>query len=551
MARKGHQVYSWGRGEDGQLGLGDTNDQCLPVFVEALKDKDVRQVACGSGHTVVLSVDGEVFTWGRGDDGRLGHGDNGWKYVPRLVEALHGKVICQVACGSYHTAAVAEDGSLFMFGGGMYGKLGLGNERGHSTPCLVESLIGRVVTAVACGSRHTVVLCDDHTVYTWGDKENGVTGHPDTDGHQYLPRRVEALRDVKATQISACGFHTAALTDGGQVYAWGEGKFGRLGLGSERNQLLPARLDSLVGHHVVHVSCGGFHTAAITDLGETFTWGGGEHGQLGHGDRVNRMSPYMVAALRDKTVAQITCGWSHTVALTDSGEVYTWGNGDHGKLGHGDCMKVTLPQRVEELHGKHVVSIASYNEHTSALCVDTDLLEPPSPLSSAFLSQLRMLVNNPDFSDVTFVVEDRAVHAHRAFLAVRCEHFRAMFSSGMRESHETEVIIPSLSYTVFLVLMDFIYTDYVDIASEHAIELYMAADLYGLDRLKSLCESAVHRLISVDTAANLLQAAAEVHAVDLRAACMKFIIRNFDDVSKTEGFAGLSRDLILCVLQAR
>ena len=122
-------VYSWGRGEDGQLGLGDTNDQYRPVVVEALQDKGVLSIACGSGHTVVLTGnptdipfkrfshiqihvmyfildDGDVYTWGRGDDGRLGHGDNGWKYVPRVVEALCGKNIRQVTCGSYHTAAV-------------------------------------------------------------------------------------------------------------------------------------------------------------------------------------------------------------------------------------------------------------------------------------------------------------------------------------------------------------------------------------------------------------------------------------------------------------
>ena len=61
-----------GRGEDGQLGLGDTADQDEPTYVDALRGVGVKEIACGSGHTVVLSTDGEVYTWGRGDDGRLG-----------------------------------------------------------------------------------------------------------------------------------------------------------------------------------------------------------------------------------------------------------------------------------------------------------------------------------------------------------------------------------------------------------------------------------------------------------------------------------------------
>lgn len=108
-------VYSWGRGEDGQLGIGDTSDQDVPTYVDSLRGVGVKQIACGSGHTVVLTGEGEVYTWGRGDDGRLGHGDNGWKYVPRLANSLTGQIITHVTCGSYHTAAVSSNGDLFTY----------------------------------------------------------------------------------------------------------------------------------------------------------------------------------------------------------------------------------------------------------------------------------------------------------------------------------------------------------------------------------------------------------------------------------------------------
>lgn len=61
----GLAVFTWGRGEDGQLGLGDTSDQDEPTYVDALRGVGVRQIACGSGHTVVLTTDGEVYTWGK------------------------------------------------------------------------------------------------------------------------------------------------------------------------------------------------------------------------------------------------------------------------------------------------------------------------------------------------------------------------------------------------------------------------------------------------------------------------------------------------------
>ncbi|RQM20636.1 hypothetical protein B5M09_000397 [Aphanomyces astaci] len=489
-------VYSWGRGEDGQLGLGDTSDQYRPVVVEALRERIVVQIACGSGHTVVLDDKGDVYTWGRGDDGRLGHGDNGWKFVPRLVESLQTKQIKQVTCGSYHTAAVTVSGELYTWGGGMYGKLGHGNEVGHSVPYLVETLSNLKVDQVACGSRHTVVLLQNSDVYTWGDKENGVSGQGDTDGHQYLPCAVEELKNKGIKQIAACGFHTAAL----KLYTFGEGKFGRLGHNNERNQIVAKVVDTLVSSPIRQVACGGFHTAAVSD----------------------------------------------------TGEVFTWGNGDHGKLGHNDQVKVTLPRAVDGLHGKRVVSVASYNEHTVAL-VDPVLAFRPLLLSSTYASDMQTLVDEPDFADVVFLVESRRIFGHRAILAARCPHFKAMFSSGMRESRELEVPVPSIRIPVFLALLEYVYNDVVaaDMTAEMAIELYACADMYGLDRLKGLCEVLVQKGLVVDNAGVLLQAADELHASRLREICMHFIIRHFDYVTKTEGFHMLSRDLILETLQNR
>lgn len=198
------------------------SDQDEPTFVDALRGVGVSQIACGSGHTVVLTTDGQVYTWGRGDDGRLGHGDNGWKYVPRIAQSLSGQVIVQVTCGSYHTAAVASNGDLFTWGGGMYGKLGHGNESGHSTPRRVEGLVGLTVSQIACGSRHTAVLTSTGALYTWGDKENGVAGHGDTEGHQYTPKLLERMAGKRVIQLSACGFHTGCLTDSHEVYTVSE-----------------------------------------------------------------------------------------------------------------------------------------------------------------------------------------------------------------------------------------------------------------------------------------------------------------------------------------
>ncbi|CAM9820772.1 unnamed protein product [Chrysoparadoxa australica] len=525
---KGRLSFVFGRGEDGQLGLGDTEDQDAPVLVEALQGKPVVSIACGSGHTLVTLEDGVIYTWGRGDDGRLGHGDQGWKYVPRAVQALSGKRTVQATCGSYHTAAVTDQGELYTWGGGMYGKLGHGNESGHSIPWRVEYLVnkGIIVSQVACGSRHTCIVSTEGEVYSWGDKENGVVGHNDCEGHQYLPRVIETLGGKIVRQVAACGFHTAAVTEAGEVYSWGEGKFGRLGHGTERNQLAPKAVEALLGQRVLHVACGGFHSAAITERG-LYTWGGGEHGQLGHGDKVNKHTPCLVEALERRVATQVTCGWSHTVALCEGGRVYTWGNGDHGKLGHGDTLKVTLPRLVESLSAVHVIKVASYNEHTAVL-VEPSGGSGTVSLSSSFVVDLGRLVNG-EFNDVTFVVEGQPVRAHKAFLAVRCEHFRAMFSSGMQESHQDQanqsIVIPNIRLPIFMAFLHYIYTDTLCQGIEEAIELYMLADLYMCEGLKTMCVEVVSKCINTENAAHLLQLSEDMRASEIRTLCLGFIVR--------------------------
>ncbi|KAF1777360.1 SKP1/BTB/POZ domain [Phytophthora cactorum] len=447
-------VYSWGRGEDGQLGLGDTSDQHRPVPIDALAERRIVQIACGSGHTVVLT--GAFFARRRsihmGPRRRRAPGPRRQRLEirARLVEELRGKNIRQVTCGSYHTAAVTVSGPVHV-GRWHVRKTGPRQRDGSLDPFLVETLKSMQVRQVACGSRHTVVLLENKDVYTWGDKENGVSGHGDTEGHQYLPCPVEELRGKSIVQISACGFHTAALSEFGEVFTFGEGKFGRLGHNSERNQPVARFVEALAGKRVKQVACGGFHTAAVTETGE-----------------------------------------------------------------------VTLPKLVDVLEGKRVISVASYNEHTVAL-VDPVAMLRASMLTSSYVGDMRQLIDSAEFSDVTFLIEGRAVHSHRAILAAR----------------------------IFLALLEYIYVDSINVGAEMALELYAAADLYTLDRLKGLCEIIVQKNINVDNAAALFQSADDLHSYRLREICLSYMVQNFDMVTKSDGFAGLSRDLILEVLQNR
>lgn len=171
--------------------------------------------------------------------------------------------------------------------------------------------------------------------------------------------------------------------------------------------------------------------------------------------------------------------------------------------------------------------------------------EPVSIPPSNLVDDLRKLINNPAFADVTFLVESQAVYATRAHLAARSEHFRALFYGGMRESSAADerIVLPDVSHPVFLLLLEYIYTDQVaDISSELAVHLLIAAERFLLDRLKALCEDTIRKGISIENVVQIMMTAKAHRAEGLKDICMDFIITNEDKIKSTPQFKELIQE---------
>ncbi|XRB09249.1 ultraviolet-B receptor UVR8 [Pycnococcus provasolii] len=340
-------VYTWGRGQHGELGHGDRSNQLTPKRVDALASVSVRALACGSRHTAALTSDGAVYTWGHGE---LGHGDTFSQLTPTRVDALASVSVRALACDVMHMAALTSDGAVYMWGYVEYGQLGHGDDTSNQhTPKRVDALASVSVRALTCSGSHTAALTSDGAVYTWGHGAFGELGHGD-DSHQHTPKRVDALASVSVRALACGREHSAALTSDGAVYTWGHGAFGELGHGDDSNQHTPTRVDALASVSVRALACGGRHSAALTSDGAVYTWGHGAYGQLGHGDDTsNQHTPKRVDALASVSVRALGCGHNHTAALTSDGAVYTWGRGEYGRLGHGDDGNQHTPKRVDAL----------------------------------------------------------------------------------------------------------------------------------------------------------------------------------------------------------
>ncbi|EKX35889.1 hypothetical protein GUITHDRAFT_40307, partial [Guillardia theta CCMP2712] len=277
--------FSWGFNNDGALGLGTTDAVGSPCPIIALQGLLVVSVACGGGseeqHSAAVTEQGQVYTWGSGKSGQLGHGDSQNLVLPRLIVGLQSNPIVEVACGSAHTVVVSKAGLVFAWGWGHFGQLGVGSTHNSNDPVQVTSLDGVKVCKVACGSAHTAVV-----------------------------------------------------TESGHVYTWGWGVNGQLGHGDDASQSRPMYVKKLHGIYVSTLACGLAHTVVVSEVDRAvFSWGWDEYGQLGHGGwdifggNKNR-SPRPI-----KDLQQIACGSSYTLALSSRGDVYAFGWGKDGQLG--------------------------------------------------------------------------------------------------------------------------------------------------------------------------------------------------------------------------
>jgi N-acetylneuraminic acid mutarotase len=172
--------------------------------------------------------------------------------------------------------------------------------------------------------------------------------------------------------------------------------------------------------------------------------------------------------------------------------------------------------------------------------------EPVSIPPSNLVDDLRKLINNPVFADVTFLVENQPVYATRANLAARSEHFRALFYGGMRESSggaDEQIVLPDIAHPVFLLLLEYIYTDQVgDISSELAVHLLIAAERFLLDRLKALSEDIVRKFISLDNCVSIMMTAKAHRAEGLKDICMDFIVSNEEKIKQSPAFRELIQE---------
>ncbi|GAA0146147.1 guanyl-nucleotide exchange factor [Lithospermum erythrorhizon] len=385
-------VYIWGEVIcDSVLKIGPEKDVSsistradvlLPRPLESNVVLDVHHIACGVRHAALVSRQGEVFTWGEESGGRLGHGVSKDVTHPCFVESMSFSTVDFVACGEFHTCAVTMAGELYTWGDGTHnaGLLGHGTDVCHWIPKRISGpLEGLQIAMVTCGPWHTALITSTGQLFTFGDGTFGVLGHGDRETVFY-PREVESLSGLRTISV-ACGvWHTAAVVEvivtqssssfsSGKLFTWGDGDKNRLGHGDKEPRLEPTCVPALIDYNLYKIACGHSLTVGLTTSGQLFTMGSTVYGQLGNPQSDGKLPSLIEDKLTGETIVDISCGAYHVAVLTSKNEVFTWGKGANGRLGHGDIEDRKAPTIVEALKDRHVKFIACGSTYTAAICL--------------------------------------------------------------------------------------------------------------------------------------------------------------------------------------
>ncbi|PQQ02675.1 ultraviolet-B receptor UVR8 [Prunus yedoensis var. nudiflora] len=334
----------------------------------------VLLISAGASHSVALLSENVFCSWGRGEDGQLGHGDAEDRLSPTHLSALDGHEIVSVTCGADHTIAYSDSRTqAYSWGWGDFGRLGHGNSSDLFTPQPIKALYGLRIRQIACGDSHCLAVTMEGEVQSWGRNQNGQLGLGTTED-SLVPQKIQAFQGISVKMVAAGAEHTAAVTEDGSLYGWGWGRYGNLGLGDRNDRLVPEKVSIVNSEKMVMVACGwrtqylflhwvealsnnficetagGWrHTMALTSDGKLYGWGWNKFGQVGVGDNIDHCSPVQVKFPHEQKVVQITCGWRHTLAVTERQNVFSWGRGTNGQLGHGESIDRNVPTIIESL----------------------------------------------------------------------------------------------------------------------------------------------------------------------------------------------------------
>nr|XP_031847602.1 secretion-regulating guanine nucleotide exchange factor isoform X2 [Nomia melanderi] len=321
-----------------------------------------------------------LISWGANSHGQLGQGVRTEEcLLPREVDlsgcSLESRKIVKITGGAGHTLILDNDGRVYSCGWNNKGQTGFPiGEESLSFREVEGKLKGKIVIDIACGWDCSAALTIEGTLFLWGSNCFGQLGkHPSTVQWTHEPLQVALDRIIKRVSIGLR--HIALVTKDRKVLVAGSGNKGQLGLSHSREEEFFDAMHTFAEvptlENVQDVTCGQRHTVAITNDGYLYAFGDNKHGQLGlDTDTCSKTSfPTRLPDVRFNSSVIIASGWSHSIALS-GGQVFSWGRNTYGQLGSATPKSPSSSWKIVQVDGlADIAEISVGSEHNVALTV--------------------------------------------------------------------------------------------------------------------------------------------------------------------------------------
>lgn len=440
--------------------------------------------------------------------------------LPQRITKLSHLRVASIAAGYAHCILLTDTGHLYSSGYNDRGQLGIGHRISTAEFTLIDKLDNKFVIQITCGQQHNLCRCIDRD--------------------SAMKHDVRVGSDV-----------------GADVFAWGNGVLGQLGMGrrgTSKGRLSPTLLPDLYKHFprgIIDVGAGANFSVAVTDRGQVLSWGHSEYNQHGTGGiaTTDYTDPYYYFTPREvdvptavnDPVVKVSCGSNFTIATTSTGEMYSWGWGAYGTLGRGGRHVSSTPDRVTALGLRsseyQVLTVAAGTNHVLAVV---------SSPNSDWAAGNSVLLDSIEYADAQIEIEGESVpvYCHRVILSARSNYFRGYLRTAMddpqsaltvsfqpksesgeeaeavsRQVTRIQLTSPAANSTTVRGLLEYLYTDTCTIPKHKSKQLEELALDLGLTRLAVLANrKRVHHGVSYSHHEGIPALSPSTYVFDLAAA---------------------------------
>jgi alpha-tubulin suppressor-like RCC1 family protein len=390
------RVYAWGRNSNRELGDGTTISKNIPYDITSKfsleSDVKITSLYLGILHSLALTSDGRVFSWGPNSKGQLGDGTTTERIVPNEITSnfhlSNGEKITSISLGGLHSTAITSTGKVFIWGWNAESQLGDGTNTDRSFPKEITSSFllesGDKIITISLGTNHSSAISSNGRVFTWGFNEYGQLGDGTTTNKNVpidITSKFSLMNNDKIETVFLGEAISSALSANGRVFTWGHNYFGQLGDGSENktslerilkdrnpfgfsnykstDKFLPVDITGNFNLHkeekiisiILNDSALTSYSSAISSNGRVFMWGANSRGQLGDGTTSNKNIPKEITSNfsldTGEMITSISLGFEHSSAISSKGRVFMWGANYDGQLGDGTSSDQNIPKFIK------------------------------------------------------------------------------------------------------------------------------------------------------------------------------------------------------------